>query len=183
MKSALNRTLILTTALSLALGAGASWAGPRSRDNTQFYDYARVVSSTPIYEEINEPRSECWTEQVSVTHESVDNRSYGSAIIGGLVGGILGNQVSKGSGRKVATVLGATTGAIVGNNVGNNGARHVTREYPEEVERCRSIDNWTRRITGYDVAYRYQGREYNTYLPFDPGRELKLKVNVSVAER
>jgi len=44
-------------ALSLASLFGNVYAA-------DFVDNARVISSTPIYERVNEPRRECWTETV-----------------------------------------------------------------------------------------------------------------------
>ncbi len=172
-----SKTLRLAVAMLRILGGAGAQAG-NVRDKP-FYDYGRVLSSTPIYEETNDPRRECWTERVEA-RESAGDRSYGGAIIGGLVGGILGNQMGKGNGRKAAAVVGATTGAIVGDRIDNDDARAAS---PREVERCRSVDNWTRRVTGYDVVYRYQGHDYTTSLPYDPGPEIKLQVDVRVVGR
>lgn len=177
-------TTRLITAITLSLAtATTAWAGPKHRDAypMEFYDNARVLSSAPVYEEFNQPRNECWVEQVN--YETARERSYGGAILGGIIGGVLGNQVGKGSGKSVATAVGAATGAIVGDNADNRGRVSGTQVRTEDVERCRSVDNWSRRVVGYDVVYRYQGRDYTTFLPYDPGRELRLKVNVSVAER
>lgn len=44
--------------------------------------------------------------------------SVGSTLAGAGIGGVLGNQVGKGSGRKVATILGVVGGAAVGAQVG-----------------------------------------------------------------
>jgi uncharacterized protein YcfJ len=162
--------------LSLSAMPGFA-AGP----GQSFYDRARVVSSTPVYEEINEPRRDCWTERVTEYRQPERDRNYGGAIIGGLAGGILGHQLSKGSGKNVATVVGATTGAIVGDRIDNSGSGGAEAA-PREVERCKTVDNWTRRITGYNVVYRYQGHDYTTFLPRDPGPELKVRVDVGVAE-
>ncbi len=63
------------------------------------YDYtdtAEVVSAVPIYETVNEPRQQCWTE--SVTYYEETRVSNGGAIIGGITGGLLGAQVGKGNG-------------------------------------------------------------------------------------
>lgn len=176
----------LTKTLGIAglalLGMHGSWTLAGNNPEVRYSDRGRVISSTPVYEEVNNPRRDCWTERVGESRETVRDRSYGGAIIGGLVGGILGNQIGKGSGRKAAAVLGATTGAIVGNNVDNDGERYVERSYPREVERCRSVDHWTREVVGYDVVYRYQGREYTTFMTREPGDEVKLNVNHSVAD-
>ena len=47
----------------------------------------------------------------------------------------------------------------------------VVNEYQEEE-----------RLTGYDVTYVYGGKTYNTVMPHDPGRSLRVRVRVSPAE-
>lgn len=183
MNTKLRNAGIFITTASLLL-ASSVWAGPRyaqDRDGP-FLDRAQVLSSTPIYESFNEPRQECWTEQVSGYYERAPERSYSGAVIGGIVGGLLGSKVGGGSGRTAATIAGAATGAIVGDNVDNDGHRGTVYREPRQVERCRAVDNWSQRLTGYDVRYLYQGHEYSTVLPYDPGNTLKVRVQVSVAE-
>ncbi len=177
-----GKTASLAAAAALILAAGAAQAGPR-HDPGWIRDTARVVASTPIYEEYNSPRQECWTEQVGYRTESVRDRSYAGAVIGGIAGGILGHQVGKGTGKAVATAAGAATGAIVGDNIDNSGDSRTVRRSPQYEERCRTVDNWSRRITGYDVTYRYQGREYTTVLPYEPGATLRVRTRVEVDER
>lgn len=163
--------------LSLPLIAGLIAAGlaPSALADKRHYDYAQVVASSPVYERINSPRQECWSERVG--NETGRERSYAGAVIGGIAGGILGNQVGGGSGKAVATAVGAATGAIVGDNIDNDGhARSGSR--PAYAERCRSVDNWERRLTGYDVTYRYHGREYTTFMARDPGNKIRVSVRV-----
>lgn len=81
-----------------------------------FYDTARVVSSTPIYERVSDPRSECWNETVQ---SAPRERSMTGAVVGGLAGGLLGSQVGGGSGNTAATGAGAVAGAVVGDRVAN----------------------------------------------------------------
>jgi uncharacterized protein YcfJ len=50
----------------------------------------------------------------------------------------------------------------------------VTRD----VQRCRSVEHYTDVVQGYDVRYRYQGREYVTRLNSDPGDRIRVDVNV-----
>lgn len=163
--------------LALLAAAGVTFSFPGMA--TGFQDRAQVISSVPVHESVNEPRRECWNEQVG--YESVRQREYGGAIIGGLVGGLLGHQIGRGSGRDWGTAVGAATGAVVGDNIDNNGHRPVARA-PRYEERCRQIDNWSRRLTGYNVTYRYQGQEYTAFLPYDPGSTVRVNVNVSLAE-
>ena len=81
-----------------------------------FTDTARVISSTPIYERVNEPKRECWTETVQVAPKE---RSIGGAVVGGVAGGLLGSQVGGGSGNTAATGAGAVAGAVIGDRVSN----------------------------------------------------------------
>ena len=53
----------------------------------EYSDYARVLSSTPLYDEVNAPRRECWTEYRDTPRPSRSNDSnIGGAIVGGVVG-------------------------------------------------------------------------------------------------
>ena len=145
-----------------------------------FNDRARVLSSTPIYQQVNEPRRECWTETVGTEYRR-EPRSYGGALIGGVVGGLLCNTVGRGNGRTAAAAVGAVTGALVGDNISNNGRRGDDGYYqPRQVERCQTRDHYRQVVSGYNVVYRYRGRNMSTTLPYNPGRF--IDVNVAVAE-
>ena len=159
-------TLTALLALSIPMSGNALAA--------DFSDTAQVVSAMPIYERFNDPKRDCWLETTTPQAAATQgDRSPAGAIIGGLAGGILGHQVGKGSGKDVATALGAITGAIVGDRMQSNPGATQT------VERCRVTDNWTQRLTGYSVTYRYAGREFSVVLPNDPGRSLRVNVQVS----
>jgi len=159
--------------LNLALFAAALVASSAAlADDSD--DYARVKSATPEYERVNSPRQECHGEYVPGSRRSGE-RTYGGSIIGGITGAIVGNQIGGGHGREAATALGAITGAIVGDRV-QNSARDD--DEGREVRRCRSVDHWERRLTGYRVVYEYGGRKYSTFMPNDPGRELRVRVAV-----
>jgi len=45
-------------------------------------------------------------------------------------------------------------------------------------ERCRTTTNWrdSDRIMGYEVTYRYGGREYTTRMDHDPGNRMRVRV-------
>lgn len=81
-----------------------------------FTDTAKVVSSSPNYERISEPKRECTMESVQVTPRE---RSIGGAVVGGVAGGLLGSQVGRGSGNTAATGAGAVAGAVAGDRVDN----------------------------------------------------------------
>jgi len=105
----------------LALGLLGLYGNSFAAD---FTDTARVISSTPIYERVNEPRQECRAETVAVNGA---DRPMSATILGGIAGGLLGSQVGKGNGSNVATGAGAIAGSIVGDKVGNpNSNRSAT---------------------------------------------------------
>ena len=125
-----------------------------------------------------------------------------STIIGGLLGGAVGNQVGRGEGRRIATVAGALIGAAIGHDVGQqrqrdregsyddrNGNRYGNRyddryddryDRGREVERCqiRHEERFEERIDGYRVTYEYNGREYTTRMSYDPGKQVRVRVDV-----
>lgn len=165
----------------------------------EFNDTARVISANPVYEQVNNPRRECWTEYRDTPREAPRRTSsrkatnIGGAIVGGVVGGLLGNQVGKGHGKEVATAGGAIAGAIVGNEIANN--REDNRDdnryddyrygdtYDRGVERCADKDQWERRLTGYEVRYEYRGQTYQTVMQRDPGPRLPVRVVMEVTPR
>ena len=48
-----------------------------------------------------------------------------------------------------------------------------------DVQRCRTVEGHTDVIQGYDVRYRYQGREYVTRLASPPGDRIPVEVTVA----
>lgn len=159
---------------ALLATANLAWAD----DVASFTDRAQVLSATPVYQQINEPRRECWTETVNGYSNGGGEHSYGGAILGGLVGGLLGNTVGQGNGRIAAAAVGAATGAVVGDKVANNNGGY---NQPRQVEHCANHDNYRQVINGYNVVYRYQGRTMTAMLPQDPGKFVNVNVNVALA--
>ncbi len=175
-----TRTFTITTLIAALLTvSGAAQAGHGRGDG--FTARAKVLASTPVYDTINEPRRECWTETTGYETRSYrSDNNAGGAILGAIAGGLLGSTVGKGSGKVAAAAVGAATGAVVGDRWNDGNSRYESR--PRQVERCRVQDNYRQVISGYDVRYLFQGREYSTRLPYDPGKWLALEVNFSVAD-
>lgn len=162
--------------------SGTAWAA-------DFVDTAKVVSSTPIYERVSEPKQECWNETVSSTgtvtkSAPVEERSIGGALVGGVVGGVVGSQIGQGTGNTVATAAGAIAGAIIGDRVANQnqGASQTqqTTQVPQsrEERHCRQVENFREVIRGYNVTYRYNGQDVTTRLPYQPGSTVRVGVSV-----
>lgn len=176
----MNTRTLKISLLTAAMLVGTGTAQADYRDNNNdFLVRARVVSSTPVYESVNEPRKECWTESSGYETRSYRSNNTGGSVIGAIAGGLLGATVGKGNGRVAAAAVGAATGAVVGDRW-NDGERRTS--YPQQVERCRTTDNVRQVLNGYDVRYRFEGREFATRLPYDPGEWLSLKVSFAVAE-
>jgi uncharacterized protein YcfJ len=173
------RTLNITLIAAMLAASGAAQAGRGDGDG--FTTRAKVLASTPVYDTINEPRRECWTETADhETRSYRDGNNTGGAILGAIAGGLIGSTVGKGNGKVAAAAVGAATGAVVGDRWNDGGNRYES--HPREVERCRTRDNFRQVISGYDVRYRFDGREYSTRLPYDPGKWLTLNVSFSVAD-
>lgn len=180
--------LLTTTALAattlLTTPAFADWYDGRyyAHDHDTRGDYAQVLSSRPIYRQVqvSQPRQECWDERVAYR----EPRYYGpgpGTLIGGILGGVIGNQFGGGNGRAVATAAGAVIGASVGAQ--QDAYAYGRRGDVERVgyqQRCRTIDDvsYRNQVDGYDVTYRYHGHVYRTQLPYDPGDRLAVDVDV-----
>lgn len=63
---------------------------------------------------------------------------------------------------------------------GGNDLVVVPRE--REIQRCRTVDNNTMKLAGYEVHYVYDGREYVTRLSYDPGNRVRVNVDVNTAQ-
>jgi uncharacterized protein YcfJ len=144
---------------------------------------AEVISVTPIKEFVNEPRRECWSEPVTEYREytepqSARPRSSTGAIIGGVTGGVIGHNAGRGHGRHAATAAGAVIGAIIGDRIDNQDyytEPHTRREpVTRYVERCKSHDRYVAVVKRYHVVYRYNGREGEVTLPYDPGTHVRI---------
>lgn len=160
-----TRTLPILLVAMLPLGSYAA----------DFTDTAEVISATPIYQQVSEPRQECWTETTTTRQPAQQKRSYSGAVIGGIAGAILGNQVGGGSGKNVATAAGAIGGAIVGDRIDNDGNQTTTAS-SQPVQRCRTIESSREELTGYDVVYRYRGHDIRTTMPYKPGSTIQVGI-------
>jgi uncharacterized protein YcfJ len=155
----------LITAVAGALIGGSAYGA------SDFVDTAQVVSSTPIIERVSEPHQECDTAPVPQKNSNIL-----APIIGGIVGGLLGHQVGGGRGQTAATIVGAAGGAVAGTMVGN-------RVDAQPAQRCRTVESMREVVNGYDVVYRYNGRDANVALPYDPGSTIKVGVGAILDER
>ena len=146
------------------------------------YDYARVVSSEPIirYVTISTPVRECWQDTVYYTSDRRVRGEGISTLAGAIVGGVIGHQFGSGRGNDAATVAGTLIGAAVGNNSARRRNGYTQVEYSRPVERCKTVmsERQEERIDGYNVVYKYHGQKFATRMPYDPGREIRVRVDI-----
>ena len=153
-----------------------------------FVDTAKVISSRAVFERVSEPKQECWNETVSSTGTvtktaPVEEHSIGGALLGGLIGGVVGSQLGQGNGSTIATGAAAIAGAIVGDRVANQNAQQQqtqTVQVPQtrEERHCRQIENFRDVIRGYDVTYRYNGRDVTVRMSSQPRDTVRVGVSV-----
>jgi uncharacterized protein YcfJ len=187
----MKKTIVLAVASLASALAPAAYADA-------FPDNARVISSRPVIEQIPIAREECYNDRVRGYEERRVVRSdTGAAIgpgtvLGAIIGGVAGHQFGNSSGgRDRGTAAGAIVGGLVGNQVDRDrgvvGDRRETVEVervPVErnVERCRTVNEMREATVGYDVRYEYRGRQFNARMPFNPGPNLQVRVDVQPAE-
>jgi uncharacterized protein YcfJ len=181
----------ISAALAIALvGAGASAFADnngRHRGNSAgVYDYARVLSAEPNYRyvTVTTPVKECWDDVEYYTTDRRPAGVAGSTLFGAIVGGVIGHQFGSGRGNDAATAVGSIVGAAVGNSSATRAnANYRPTEYSRPVRRCETNyrSREEQRIDGYRVIYSYNGRKYATDMPYDPGKQLRIRVDVQPA--
>lgn len=180
-----NRIFISAVALAVAATSVNAFAdNGRHRGNRDYdrdSDYARVVRVEPLMERVRYtvPVEQCWTEERAVSNRRPGNPA--AAIVGGAVGAILGSGVGRGDGRRAATLGGAVIGAAIGNEISKADGRRDYREPRyEEVQQCRTRyeERFDERVASYRVTYEYNGRRQVTQMSYDPGRYLRVAVDV-----
>jgi uncharacterized protein YcfJ len=127
---------------------------------------ARVISSTPVLQQVAVPHQVCNNESVVVQSQ----KSGAGALLGAVAGGAAGNAIGNGGGRAVATMLGLFGGAILGNNIeGSN-------NQVQNVQRCGIQTSYENRTSHFNVVYEYQNAQYSVQMPQDPGQYVRLQV-------
>ena len=149
------KTVLLPAILILASGACAA------------QEMGRVLSSTPVIQQIAQPRQVCANETVAVQSQG----SGAGAAMGAIAGGALGNGVGNGSGRAAATIIGLIGGAMLGDRIEGRGQP----EY-QTVQRCSTQHVLENQTAYYNVVYEYAGKQYSVQMPQDPGAFIPLQV-------
>ena len=133
----------------------------------QAQEVGKVISSTPIIQQVAVPRQVCNNEQVVTP----GHKSGAGAAMGAIAGGAIGNQIGQGSGRAAATMLGLFGGAIMGDKVEGPGTPEV-----HNVQNCSQQMFYENRTMAYNVVYEYAGKQYTVQMPQDPGPTVRLQI-------
>jgi uncharacterized protein YcfJ len=148
---------LITAALIVALPAAAQGfrdvdddGGMRASDSR--YDYARVVKVDAIVQHASRPESRetCWQQPRTEVQYRPSYTYYND-----------NDDGDDDDGPQAVTVEG--------------GYHEVTRT----AQHCRTETNYrnTANVLGYDVTYRYGGREFTTRMDHDPGERMRVRVN------
>ena len=135
--------------------------------------FAEVVGVVEITETTETPREVCEDVQVRQQAPVKDPNRITGTVIGGVAGGVLGNQIGKGTGKTLATVGGAAGGAYVGNQVQKSMQKSDVATTTKRS--CKTVYDKTQKVVGYDVTYRFEGKEGVVRTTFKPGSTLPVK--------
>ncbi|WP_404299984.1 glycine zipper 2TM domain-containing protein [Alicycliphilus denitrificans] len=138
---------------------------------TQAQELGRVLSSTPVTQQVAIPQQVCGNETI---YSGARPTTGGGAVLGAIAGGAAGNAIGGGSGRAAATALGVIGGALLGNQIESG------RPGYQNVQRCTTETYYENRVIGYDVVYEYAGRSYTTRTQTDPGQWIPVTVQPAV---
>jgi uncharacterized protein YcfJ len=137
-------------------------AGLAAADET-----GRVISSTPMVQQVPVTRQVCSAQPVAVGQP----RTGGGAAMGAIAGGALGNAVGTGAGRAAATLIGLVGGAVLGDQLEGGGATQM-----RNVQQCSNQTSYENRNVAWNVVYEYAGQQYAVQMPSDPGPTVRLQV-------
>ena len=154
--------------LSAAACAALAAAG------VQAQEVGRVISSTPVIQQVAVPQQVCSNQPVAVQQQGSPG---GAAFIGGLLGGVLGNTVGHGMGRAAATMAGVIGGAALGSGLDNRGNTTV-----QTAQNCTTQNTYENRTVAYNVTYEYAGRQHMVQMAQDPGPTVRLNVSAVGAQ-
>lgn len=183
MKATLSLVLALTLATS-GLALADHRDSFRHGERQRFFADGRVIHAEPIYETYyyRESRSHDRYEICRTRDVEVERHSRGGNPGAALIGGAIGATVGSNSGRSPESqVFGAIAGGIIGGAIGHElgGGQETVVRYRSERECEVEYRHRRRDLVGYEVRYRYNGREFTTFMDRHPGRYVQLEVEVT----
>ena len=135
------------------------------------YEQAKVISSTPIVQQVNVPQQNC--QNVSIAMQ--EPKTGAGAVMGAIAGGVIGNTIGQGGGNAAATALGMMGGAIMGDKM------ESSQTTLQNAQQCSTQYTVQSRVTQYNVVYEYAGKQYSVIMSSDPGPTLTIQLTPAVA--
>jgi uncharacterized protein YcfJ len=204
MKTALTAAVLSTLGLAAGVANAAEFSDTAQVISaTPIYDRVssprRECVSEPVttYEDrrVRREYPDSYRENRDYRGSSSDREGTGAgAVLGAIIGGVIGHQFGNSTGgRDRGTAAGAILGGVIGHQIekdsGNDyrsydspyrRARWETERVPvtRDVQRCNVVNDYREEVRGYDVRYRYNGRDYTTRLSYDPGPTIPVQVEV-----
>jgi uncharacterized protein YcfJ len=156
--------------IAMVVVAAGGVTGYRAMTKPKF---AEVVAVKEAKQTITTPRQECEQVQVQKQAPVKDQQRATGTIVGGVAGGLLGSTIGGGTGKTVATVAGAAAGAYAGNQVQKNMQQKDVVTSTET--RCKTVNDTSEKLLGYDVTYRLEGKEAKVRMSFNPGKQIPVR--------
>jgi len=147
-----------------AVGGYKAWTQPK---------FADVVGVKEVTQTVVTPREECQDVQVQRQAPVQDEHRVAGTAIGAVAGGLIGSTIGGGKGKTLATVAGAAAGGYTGNQVQKNMQQKDVVATTER--RCRTVQEKSEKLVGYDVTYRLDGKDSVVRMSFKPGATLPVK--------
>lgn len=167
MNKAAFTTLALAGLTAVSASAQAQYPQTPYPQAQSPQEMGRVVSSTPIIQQVAVPRQVCSNQPVAVQQP----KSGAGAVMGALAGGAMGNAIGDGGGRAAATILGLVGGAMLGDRIEGSPGAQV-----QNVQQCSTQTFYENRTVAYNVTYEYAGKQYSVQMPQDPGPFVRLQI-------
>jgi uncharacterized protein YcfJ len=148
------------------------------------YRYVNVIEAEPVMDTVrsSSPRKHCRYKNNSRVHYNSNDDAIAGAVVGGVIGAVIGSQAGhrdNPAGAAVGAVVGGVIGAGVASNASGNHHVHNERRYDCDTYYQDSVKN---KVVGYDVRFYLDGDEYSLFSRHYPGRRMKVKVTVEIAE-
>ncbi len=153
----------LSTVAGLTIASALPFAA-----QAQQQEMARVISTTPVMQQVAVPRQVCNNSTVV----SQAPKSGAGAVMGAIAGGAVGSQIGGGMGRAAATAVGILGGAVLGNRIEGQPA-----QVAQPVTTCTDQAVYENRVVAYNVTYEYAGKQYAVQMPNDPGQYVPITIS------
>jgi uncharacterized protein YcfJ len=173
----------LTTVVILALLTVASTQvfADHGHNDRHYRDqaYGKVVHVEPVYRTYTRPAryNSCLRRDPERGHFV----SYTGTVLGAVVGGALGHRIGDAHGDPGAAAI---AGGLLGASIGRSIDHSISYNQGLRVSgpcRVRHQREKVRELVEYKVSYRYNGRVHYARMDHDPGKWVKLDVDVSPA--